>query len=57
VTGEIRVGRGQLPVRVEILAPNQRPVQIATNLETFWRETYPKLKRDLERRYPKHKWR
>jgi ATP-dependent helicase HrpB len=57
VRGELRVGRGQIPVTVEILAPNQRPVQVTTNLETFWRETYPKLKKELGRKYPRHEWR
>ncbi|MBI1996171.1 MAG: hypothetical protein HYV01_20040 [Deltaproteobacteria bacterium] len=23
----------------------------------FWRETYPKLKQQLQRNYPKHDWR
>ncbi|MFZ4386859.1 MAG: ATP-dependent helicase C-terminal domain-containing protein, partial [Chthoniobacterales bacterium] len=22
----------------------------------FWKETYPKIKPELSRRYPKHKW-
>jgi len=57
VTGEVRIGRGQLPVTVHVLAPNQRPVQVTTNLATFWRETYPKLKKELARKYPKHTWR
>jgi ATP-dependent helicase HrpB len=26
-------------------------------LSLFWRETYPKLKTQLQRRYPKHEWR
>jgi ATP-dependent helicase HrpB len=32
-------------------------VQVTENLALFWRETYPKLKQQLQRRYPKHDWR
>ena len=46
-----------MPVRIEILAPNNRPVQVTENLAGFWRETYPKLKQELQRKYPKHEWR
>ncbi len=24
---------------------------------TFWRKTYPKVKAELQRKYPKHEWR
>ncbi len=44
-------------VRIQILAPSNRPVQITENLGDFWRDTYPKLKQQLQRRYPKHEWR
>ena len=44
-------------LRVQILAPSNRPVQITENLADFWRDTYPKLKQQLQRRYPKHEWR
>jgi ATP-dependent helicase HrpB len=47
----------RVPVRIQVLAPNNRPVQITENLSVFWRETYPKLKQELQRRYPKHVWR
>ena len=44
-------------VRVQVLAPSNRPVQITENLGDFWRDTYPQLKQQLQRRYPKHEWR
>jgi HrpA-like RNA helicase len=37
-------------VRIQILAPSNRPVQITENLDDFWRDTYPKLKQQLQRR-------
>jgi ATP-dependent helicase HrpB len=51
------IAQRRVPVRIQVLAPNQRPVQVTENLATFWRETYPKLKSELQRKYPKHEWR
>ena len=51
------IAQRRVPVRIEVLAPNQRPVQVTENLAGFWRETYPKLKVELQRKYPKHEWR
>jgi len=51
-----RVARGQVPVVVQLLAPNQRPVQTTSDLAGFWQRLYPQVRRELGRRYPKHKW-
>ncbi len=51
------VAQRRVPLLIEILAPNQRPVQVTQNLANFWKETYPKLKQELQRKYPKHEWR
>ncbi|PYJ89137.1 MAG: ATP-dependent helicase HrpB [Verrucomicrobia bacterium] len=53
----LAVGRGRIPLRIQVLAPNHRPIQITNDLETFWREGYPKIKKELQRKYPKHQWR
>ena len=53
----LTVGRGRVPLRIQVLAPNHRPIQITNDLETFWREGYPKIKKELQRKYPKHVWR
>ena len=50
------VGLGRVPVVLEILAPNRRPVQVTDDLEGFWERTYPGLRKELRRRYPKHPW-
>ena len=42
---------------IQVLAPSHRPIQVTQNLSTFWRESYPKLKIELQRKYPKHEWR
>jgi ATP-dependent helicase HrpB len=51
-----RVARGNVSVVLHLLAPNQRPVQMTTDLAGFWKRLYPQLRRELSRRYPKHRW-
>jgi ATP-dependent helicase HrpB len=50
------VARGAVPLVVRLLAPNQRPVQMTSDLAGFWQRLYPQVRRELSRRYPKHKW-
>jgi ATP-dependent helicase HrpB len=51
-----RVARGQVPIVLHLLAPNQRPVQMTSDLAGFWQRLYPQVRRELSRRYPRHKW-
>jgi ATP-dependent helicase HrpB len=48
---------GRHRLRLEILAPNGRPVQITDDLDGFWTGQYPQIKKDLFGRYPRHEWR
>lgn len=50
------VGDGKVPLVVHLLAPNQRPVQVTSDLPGFWVKHYPALRKQLMRRYPKHQW-
>lgn len=50
------VARGKVPLVVHLLAPNHRPVQVTTDLVSFWENLYPQVRRELSRRYPKHAW-
>lgn len=50
------IGGGAVPLVVQLLAPNQRPVQVTSDLAGFWTRHYPQLRRELMRRYPKHRW-
>ncbi len=47
---------GRLPLTVQLLGPNKRPVQITTDLAGFWERGYPAIKRELIRDYPRHHW-
>ncbi len=57
VDGRFTIGHGRVAVKFEVLAPNQRPVQVTDDLTSFWRDMYPKVKAELSRRYPRHEWR
>jgi ATP-dependent helicase HrpB len=57
VEGKFTLGHGRVAVKIEVLAPNQRPIQVTDDLSSFWREIYPRLKPELSRRYPRHEWR
>jgi len=50
------VAAGRVPLVLHLLAPNQRAVQVTTDLAGFWQRHYPTLRKQLERRYPKHAW-
>jgi len=51
------IAGGSLRLRFEILAPNQRPIQITEDLASFWENQYPAIKQELQRKYYKHEWR
>jgi len=51
-----RVGGGKVPVVLELLGPNGRPVQVTSDLAGFWVRTYPAVRRELCRKYPRHSW-
>ena len=51
------IAKGRMPVTLHILAPSMRPVQVTQDLASFWRDHYPRLKSELQRKYPKHQWR
>lgn len=51
------VAMSKVPVVVHILTPGMKPVQVTQDLASFWRDHYPRVKQELQRRYPKHQWR
>jgi ATP-dependent helicase HrpB len=57
VTQTPKIAMGRVPVQVHILTPGMKPVQVTQDLGSFWREHYPRIKSELQRRYPKHEWR
>ena len=51
-----RVGPRQVPVTLELLAPNGRPVQVTRDLKSFWNGAYREVRKELRARYPRHPW-
>ncbi|HEY3499362.1 MAG TPA: ATP-dependent helicase HrpB [Polyangiaceae bacterium] len=51
-----RILGGRLDLTLHLLAPNQRAVQVTTDLAGFWERHYPAIRRELMRRYPRHAW-
>lgn len=50
------VNEGRISVVMHLLSPGFRPVQVTQDLSSFWRNTYPAIRKELMRRYPKHAW-
>ncbi|WP_411349861.1 ATP-dependent helicase HrpB [Paenibacillus sp. WLX2291] len=46
----------RIPVTIQLLSPASRPVQVTSDLESFWQHAYFDIKKDLKGRYPKHHW-
>lgn len=51
-----RIANGRQIVKLHLLSPARRPVQVTQDLANFWRSTYAEVKKDLKGRYPKHYW-
>lgn len=46
----------RVPVTIHLLGPNFRPVQVTSDLASFWQNAYPEVRKELRSRYPKHSW-
>lgn len=51
-----RLGAARVPVTFELLAPSGRPVQVTTDLASFWARAYGEVRKELRAKYPKHNW-
>lgn len=56
LTDTPRVDGGRVPVLMELLSPGYKPVQLTSDLRSFWSGTYFDVRKELRRRYPKHSW-
>ena len=56
MTATPRIAGGAAPVTMHLLSPAQRPVQVTSDLESFWNCGYALVRKDLRGRYPKHYW-
>lgn len=47
---------GNTPLRVTLLSPGQKPVQVTQDIVGFWATSYGEVRRDMRGRYPRHPW-
>ena len=50
------VNEGKTKVVMHLLSPGYKPVQVTTDLKSFWNTLYFEVRKELQRRYPKHSW-
>ncbi|MEA3445240.1 MAG: ATP-dependent helicase HrpB, partial [Bacteroidota bacterium] len=51
-----KINDGRNPVILHLLSPGFKPVQVTSDLRSFWENTYFEVKKEMKRRYPKHAW-
>ncbi len=56
VTEHPCVGPQRLPLKITLLSPARRPVQVTMDLPGFWASSYTDVRKDMRGRYPRHPW-
>ena len=56
VTTHPTVGLKRLPLRITLMSPAQRPVQVTMDLPGFWAKSYADVRKDMRGQYPRHPW-
>ena len=46
----------RVPLRVQLLSPADRPIQVTSDLPGFWTGSWADVRKDMAGRYPKHEW-
>ncbi|MEO8759964.1 MAG: ATP-dependent helicase HrpB [Bacteroidia bacterium] len=50
------LNHGKIKMNLHLLSPGYKPVQVTNDLKSFWDNLYHEIKKELQRRYPKHAW-
>ncbi len=50
------VGAGRMPLRVTLLSPGQKTIQVTMDIPGFWRSSYADVRKDMRGQYPRHPW-
>ncbi len=50
------VGAKRLPLRVQLLSPGHKTIQVTMDIPGFWRSSYADVRKDMRGQYPRHPW-
>ena len=50
------VNAGKTKMVLHLLSPGYKPVQVTSDLKSFWNNLYHEVRSELKRKYPKHAW-
>ncbi len=56
VTVHPTVGQNRQALRVTLLSPGQKPLQVTMDIPGFWRSSYADVRKDMRGQYPRHPW-
>jgi ATP-dependent helicase HrpB len=50
------IAQGRVRLKLHLLSPARRPIQVTSDLGGFWAGSYKAVRADLRGRYPRHPW-